>query len=54
MTDNINITFPDGNSREFPRGINGLEIAKHISKSLAKEAIALKINGRILDLSQKN
>ena len=53
MTDNINITFPDGNSREFPRGTNGLEIAKQISKSLAKEAIALKINGEVLDLSQK-
>ena len=30
---NIMITFPDGNKREFAKGINGLELAKSISKT---------------------
>ena len=41
MAETINITFPDGKSHEERKGINGFEIAEKISKSLAKEAIAL-------------
>ncbi len=51
MAETINITFPDGKSQEERKGINGFEIAEKISKSLAKEAIALKINDEIKDLS---
>ena len=40
MSSNITITFPDGNTREVPKGISGLELAEQISKSLAKESIA--------------
>ena len=47
----ITITFPDGNSRVVDKGISGFEIAEQISKSLSKEAIAFKANGKILDLS---
>lgn len=47
------ITFPDGATREFSHKINGLELAKNISTSLAKIAIALKVNGQILDLSSE-
>jgi len=50
MAETINITFPDGKSHEERKGINGFEIAEKISKSLAKEAIALKINDEIKDL----
>ena len=51
MKETINITFPDGKSHEERKGINGLEIAEKISKSLAKEAIAFKVNDEIQDLS---
>ena len=33
------------------RGINGLELASQISKSLAKESVAIKINNEIKDIS---
>jgi threonyl-tRNA synthetase len=51
MKEIINITFPDGKSHEERKGITGFEIAEKISKSLAKEAIAFKINDEIQDLS---
>jgi len=51
MAETINITFPDGKSHEESKGITGFEIAEKISKSLAKEAIAFKVNDEIQDLS---
>ena len=52
MSDQIKITFPDGAAREFVRGISGAEIAKSISISLAKVALAIKVNGEARDLSR--
>ncbi|MCH2544383.1 MAG: threonine--tRNA ligase [Alphaproteobacteria bacterium] len=51
MKEIINITFPDGKSHEERKGITGFEIAEKISKSVAKEAIAFKVNDEIQDLS---
>ncbi len=50
IKNNINITFPDGNKREFEKGITGYQIAESIAKSLAKEAIAINIDGIQKDL----
>ena len=47
---NITITFPDGNKKHFLKGINGKDIAKSISKSLEKSAIAIKVDGKYQDL----
>lgn len=47
----VKITFPDGASRDFAEGITGKEIAEQISKSLAKDSIAVEINGEQKDLS---
>ncbi len=47
----IVITFPDGKTRDYTSGVTGLEIAESIAKSLAKAAIAVKINGELSDLS---
>ncbi|NRB10665.1 MAG: threonine--tRNA ligase [Rickettsiaceae bacterium] len=47
----INITFPDGSSKKFPKGSTGIEIAASISKSLAKDAIVVEIDGNLSDLS---
>ncbi len=48
----VSLTFPDGTSKEFPSGVTGLEIAKGISSGLAREALAVELNGEVLDLSR--
>ena len=44
------ITLPDGNSLDFPKKVTGLEIAEKISKSLAKQAMVISVNGELKDL----
>ena len=46
----IQLTFPDGNKREFPAGITPAEIAAGISNSLRKKAISAIVNGQHWDL----
>ena len=53
MKKEINITLPDGAIRSFDDGISGFEIAKSISISLSKIALAIKVNGELRDLSHK-
>ncbi|MDF1546897.1 MAG: threonine--tRNA ligase, partial [Bacteroidales bacterium] len=45
----MKITFPDKNVKEFPEGVSGLDIAKSLSNSLAKEVVAVGINGETID-----
>jgi len=45
----IKITFPDNSVREYNKGITGIEIAKSISNSLAKEIIAVSVDGETWD-----
>ena len=47
----VSLTFPDGSKRDFVAGISGAEIAASISKSLAKKAVAMKLDGDLGDLS---
>ncbi len=47
----INLSFPDGARREFPDGATGADVAGAISKSLAKRAYAVKVDGTVRDLS---
>ncbi len=47
----VQIQFPDGSVRPYDSGTTGYEIAKSISPSLAKVAIAVKVNGRVRDLN---
>ncbi|MBP2313362.1 threonyl-tRNA synthetase [Azospirillum soli] len=51
MTSNIAITLPDGSVREFDRPVTGLEIASSIGPRLAKDALAVKIDGEVKDLT---
>ena len=46
----IKITFPDGAVKEYPAGSSTLEVAKGISNSFAKKALAGKFNGELVDL----
>lgn len=48
----IKITFPDQSTKEYESGITGFEIAQNISQRLAKEALAIEVNGEIYDLSR--
>ncbi|MGI9412619.1 MAG: threonine--tRNA ligase [Hyphomicrobiales bacterium] len=47
----ITISFPDGASRQFEAGISGADIAADISKSLAKKAVAIRLDGELADLA---
>ncbi|MHA3916466.1 threonine--tRNA ligase [Halovulum sp. GXIMD14793] len=48
----ISLTMPDGAKRDYPAGITGAEVASDISKSLGKAAFAMKLDGRLADLSE--
>ena len=43
------ITFPDGSSREYENGINGLDIAASLSQGLRKAVICCEIDGQRAD-----
>ena len=48
----IKITFPDGRKQDFKYGPTGYDIAKSISPSLLKKAIAIEIDGLEQDLCE--
>ena len=47
----IKVKLIDGCMKEIEEGSNGYSLAASISKKLAKEAIAAKINGKLVDLN---
>ena len=47
-----NITLPDGSVRKFDAATNGAEIAASIGKSLARDAVALRVDGELYDLTR--
>ena len=47
----VTVTLPDGATRTMPAGASSADLAADISKSLAKAAIAAKVNGALADLS---
>lgn len=47
----INIQFPDGNTKEFDKGTTTEDIAQSISPGLRKKAVAGKFNGQLVDLT---
>ncbi|MFO8000312.1 MAG: threonine--tRNA ligase [Marinilabilia sp.] len=46
----IKITLPDQSVRKYEEGITGQEIARDISPRLAKEVLAITVNGQLYDL----
>ena len=48
----INIKFPDGNSKVFDKGTTTEDIAQSISPGLRKKAVAGKLNGQLIDLTR--
>lgn len=47
----VAIKLPDGSVMEMESGVNGFDIAQKISSGLAKAALAVKIDGKLTDLS---
>jgi len=45
------ITLPDGSVRQFDSPVTGAELAKSIGSGLAKAALAMKIDGALVDLT---
>ncbi|MBM7597740.1 threonyl-tRNA synthetase [Virgibacillus halotolerans] len=53
MVAEINIQFPDGTEKPFPAGITGEAIAASISPGLKKQALAIKLDGELVDLRRE-
>lgn len=47
----LSITLPDGSIREYDGPVTGLTIAQSIGAGLAKAALAMEVNGELVDLS---
>ncbi len=48
----VKIKLPDGSEKTFPKGVKGLEIARAISSRLAKDALAVQVDGHYVDLNR--
>ncbi|MBI4449217.1 threonine--tRNA ligase [Candidatus Woesearchaeota archaeon] len=49
MTD-ITVMLPDESKHQHPKGCTGLDIARSIGPRLAKDALAIKVNGELVDV----
>ncbi|MFT8242624.1 threonine--tRNA ligase [Roseomonas sp. BN140053] len=47
------ISLPDGSSRSFPGTVTGTEVAAAIGPGLAKAALAMRLDGELVDLSTR-
>ncbi len=47
-----NITLPDGSVRQFETATTGAEIAASIGKGLARDAVAVRVDGELVDLTR--
>ena len=52
MAAKINIKFPDGSVKEFPKGVSGLEILKTLNHKIQKEATGIMVNGEVRSLPE--
>ena len=48
----VTITLPDGSERRFESGVTGHGVAQSIGARLAKDALAIVVNGQLRDLSR--
>ncbi len=48
----INITLPDGSVREYESGISGLDIARSLSNSLAREVVSVNVDDELWDVTR--
>jgi len=48
----IRLTFPDGSAKEFQSGVTAAEVAESIGPRLARSAVAARVDGKLVDLSE--
>jgi threonyl-tRNA synthetase len=48
----IKVFLPDGSSREVPHGSTSMDVALSISEGLARNVLAAKVNGEVVDASR--
>lgn len=48
----INISLPDGSTRQYDAGVTAMDIALSISEGLARNVLAAKVNGAVWDLTR--
>ena len=48
----IKITLPDGSKRTFDEPVTGLALAEGIGRGLARDAVAVRVDGELRDLSR--
>lgn len=48
----MRITLPDGTVKEYATGTTALQVARDISPRLAREALAVRVNGEVWDLTR--
>ncbi len=48
----INITLPDGSIRKYQTAISSMDVAKSISEGLARNVLAAKVNGEVIDANR--
>jgi threonyl-tRNA synthetase len=52
MPDEITVTLPDGSTKTVAAGTTGLDLAGSIGRRLAKDAVAIKVDGELVDLTR--
>src|SRR6195952_5696808 len=52
MSELLKISLPDGSAREMPAGSTPADVAAAIGPGLAKAALAARVDGELVDLSQ--
>ena len=52
MPEQITITLADGSRKRFPKGVTTGLVAESIGPRLARDALAGKVNGRVMDLDR--
>ncbi len=52
MNELIKVTLPDGTEQDYPKGSSGLDIAMSISEGLARNVLAAKVNGEVIDATR--
>ena len=48
----INISLPDGSVRQYEKGISSMDVALSISEGLARNVLAAKVNGEVVEASR--
>lgn len=48
----ITITLPDGSSKAFDQSLTGSDVAASISEGLARNCVAMELNGELMDLNR--